>query len=514
MPDTISLTGFGINDPIPAVRVQVNLAQGEGSTASGLGAVVFLGSKSAAGIATTDTVIYGPDTPDQLIDTTTADQLFGPGSELARMCARFIKTNPSTPCYAIAIAPGETPVAASADVVLTGPATSNGSIRYSISPSEFVEIGFITGESITTIGDRLEAAVNAEASWPITASNAAGTITMTAKCVGPRGNRIRHVAKVSPLTGTGIAVTPIASTAFTGGLVIDDVQSALDLVVRRRFAYIVLAHEDSSNITAAATHVATLALPLNGLRQRLIVASVDTLSAALAIAAAQNFTREELIWFEEFDQGTGILAAQLAAVYTLGELSRPIKCNFDGYPATEAQAAGWALEAPLSGEFATYAEQLAALNAGVTPIAINERGEAYLVRRITTKHLVGALPNYTARDGHKVSVADLYADDLVSKLVTLFPQKVLQDDPPPGVAPAPNTQVVFLGNIKAAVNGLTVTYGPVGNEALALINDVDETIANTVIERSGGNTSRVNIAVPLSVVDCLHQVAAQVNQIS
>jgi phage tail sheath gpL-like len=508
--DTISLTGFGIADPIPAVRVEVNFAKGEGSTATGPRSVLLLGLKSAAGIGTVDT-LYGPDTADQLIDTTTADALFGAGSELARMYARFIRANPSTPCYAIATTPGDTPIAATGTVVLTGPATANGSIRYSISKSQFVEVGFITGESITTIGDRLEDAVNAKADWPFTASNAAGTITMTAKCEGTRGNQIRHMAKVSPLTGTGIAVTPVSSTAFTGGTVVDDLQNALDLVNARRFSYIVIAHEDPSNITAAATHVATLALPLNGLRQRLIAASVDMLSAVLAIASAQNFTREELIWHEENDQGTGVLAAQMAAIYTLGESQSPIQCNYDGWPATESQRAGWFVEDPMSGEFATYSEQTAALNGGVTPIGRSDTGSAYLVRRTTTKHLVGAAPNYSARDGHKVSVPDIYADDLQTKVVTLYPQKVLQDDPPQN-APAPSaTDVVFLRNIKSATNALTESFGPDGGSSR--IEKVAETIAETVVERSV-NTSRVNISVPLRVVDCLHQVAAQINQVS
>ena len=508
MADTISLTGFGIADPIPAVRVEVNFAKGEGSTATGPRSVLLLGLKSAAGIGTVDT-LYGPDTADQLIDTTTADALFGAGSELARMYARFIRANPSTPCYAIATTPGDTPIAATGTVVLTGPATANGSIRYSISKSQFVEVGFITGESITTIGDRLEDAVNAKADWPFTASNAAGTITMTAKCSGTRGNQIRHMAKVSPLTGTGIAVTPVSSTAFTGGTVVDDVQNALDLVNARRFSYIVLAHEDSSNITAAATHVATLALPINGLRQRLIAASVDTLSAVLAIASAQNFTREELIWHEENDQGTGVLAAQMAAIYTLGESQNPIQCNYDGWPATDGQRAGWFVEDPMSGEFATYSEQTAALNGGVTPIGRTATGSAYLVRRVSTKHLVDTAP--IILDGHKVSVPDIYADDLQNKLVTLYPQKVLGDDPPQDAPPPRTTQVVFVGNIRTSTNGLTEAYGPVGG--LSLIEKVDLTIAETVVERST-NTWRVNISVPLRVVDCLHQVAAQINQVS
>jgi hypothetical protein len=145
----------------------------------------------------------------------------------------------------------------------------------------------------------------------------------------------------------------------------------------------------------------------------------------------------------------------------------------------------------------------------VTPIGRSDTGSAYLVRRITTKHLVGAAP--IILDGHKVSVPDIYADDLQNKLVTLYPQKVLQDDPPQDAPPPRTTQVVFVGNIRTSTNGLTEAYGPIGG--LSLIEKVDQTIAETVVERSV-NPSRVNISVPLHVVDCLHQVAARVDQVS
>lgn len=510
MADTISLTGFGIADPVPGNVVEVNFAAGGGSTAAQGLSVLLLGSKSAAGSAVLDTV-YGPDTLTQLISADTADLLFGPGSEAARMCKMFYRANPSTRCYAAAITPGESAIAAEADVVITGTATANGSIRYSITKADWLEIGFEDGETATTIGDRLEEAVNAKTDWPFTASNAAGTVTMTAKCLGPRGNQIRHIAQVLPITPTGITITPTSSTAFTGGLVNDDVQTLLDSIVTRRFSYIVAAHADSSNITAIATHIATLALPINGLRQRMIVASVDTLAGALAIAAAQNFSREELVWFEECDQGTGVLAAQMAAIYTSGESVSPIQCSFDSYPLTDSQRGTWFLTAPLSEEMATRSETSFALDSGVTPIAVDDRGNAYLVRRITTKFLVNALPNYTARDAHKVSVPDRYADDLLFKLGTLFPQKVIQDDPPDNAPPARNAQVVYVRNIRAAVNELTTSYGP-GN-GLSLIGSVPQTIAETVVERST-NASRVNVSVPLRVVDCLHQTASQINQVA
>jgi phage tail sheath gpL-like len=87
----------------------------------------------------------------------------------------------------------------------------------------------------------------------------------------------------------------------------------------------------------------------------------------------------------------------------------------------------------------------------------------------------------------------------------------LQDDPPQN-APAPSaTDVVFLRNIKSATNALTESFGPDGGSSR--IEKVAETIAETVVERSV-NPSRVNISVPLRVVDCLHQVAAQINQVS
>jgi len=512
MPDSISLTGFGINDPLPAVRLEINFGVGDASLSQGPQSVVLVGSKSAAGIATLDTEIYGPLSSPALLSAEDAKTLFGPGSELARMYERFIKANPSTPVYAVAITPGESAVAADGDVVLTGPATANGSIKYSLSRTEFVEIGFITGESITTIGDRLEEAINAEIDWPITASNAAGTITMTAKCLGPRGNQIRHIVAVLPITGTGITATPTASTALSGGTVNDDIDAALQTIANTKFSYIVLAHADSSNITAAATYVATEALPMGGKRQRLIVASVDTLAGAIAITTALNFSRAELIWLEEADEQTGQLAAQAAAIYTSGESAAVFQVNWDGFPASDSQRAQWFVQAPLSGEKATVAELQAALNAGVTPISVDQQNNTKLERRITTKYQTNAAPDYRVRDAHNVSVCDYYGDKIYEVMTLKYSQRTLIDNLPDGKTPASNPKLVQIKELKAETNKLTRQFG-VEQGGLGLTKNAGETISKTVVERST-NTNRVNIQVPLQPVDLLHQVAIEINQVA
>lgn len=503
----ISLVGLAANDPIPGEYIEVNFAQGEITLGTGVYAAILLGNKTSAGIATTNTVIYGPDTPVPLSSEADAISLFGSGSGLHRDFRRFVAINSTTPLYAIAVAEGGGAVQATGTVTIANNATAAGAVRLYVG-DEFVEVGYISGDTPTIIGDALEDAVNAMTHWPCTAANVAGVITLTAKNGGTRGNRIRYFARVIPSTGTTTTASPVSSTAFTGGSVTDSLTTALATILARRFYYIVLDQEDQTNIAAALTQVNSQALATTGIRQRVFAGSVDTVSNAITISTALNGARAELVWLAQSDYTPGELAAHNAAVYALEEAPAIPRCNFSWYGDGEKSRTNWRVKAPLSGAAPTRAQILSALNSGLTPIAVSSGGSTYLVKRITTRFLTSSQPDYRIRDPHKVTISDRYADDLQAKARTQLRGKNIGDDPRAN-EPEPAPNVVTPRNVKAMINRLTVDYGENG-----LLQQVSTITAETLVQRASSPTTRISAQIPLRPVDILDQVAIQINQVA
>lgn len=501
---SISLVGLSASDPVPGEYVEVNFAQGEASAGTGTYAALLIGGMLSTGTATPDTVIYGPDTTVSMATEAEAISLFGAGSELHRQWRRFVAVNQTTPLYALAVSEGTTPGAATGTITFATTATSAGTARIYVG-DEFVDIGISTGDSPTVSAAAAVKAINGKTHWPVTAGNSSGVVTITSKQKGLRANFIRYFAQIKP-SGIGTTVTPTASTLTSGGTVSDDLTTALTTIVARRFYYLVPAAEDATQLGALLSQVATQALAVTGIRQRVVAGSVDTLANGITLTTAMNGTRAEVSWLAQSDVPPCELAANAAAVYTLEEAPLVPRLNFSGYGDDAASSANWKIKAPLSGAAPTRSQILAALNAGLTPIGVRN-GRTYLVKRITTRFLSGSTVDYRARDAHKVTVCDRYADDLLVKAASQLRGKSIGDDPKKNES-LPGT-VITPRVVKAMINRLTRDYGEDG-----LVQRVAEIILGTIVQRETSPATRMSAQIPLQPIDILDQVAMQVNQVA
>lgn len=504
---SISLTGLASNDPVPGEYAEIAFAQGEASRGTATYSALLVGGKLSTGSATTNTVVYGPDTAVSMTSEADAIALFGAGSELHRMFRRFLAVNNTTPVYAIAVADGTTPVQGTGTVTITGTATSGGAVRVFVA-DEFVDVGFVTGDTPTIIAASLVLAINAKTHWSCTASNASGVITLTAKQAGLRGNFTRYFAQVLPTT-SGVSATPTASTAFTGGSVADSNTTALTTISPERYYYIVSAAQDATQAGALLSQVNTQALPVTGIRQRVFVGSVDTLANTITVVNSLNGARAEMVWLYQSDLPPGELAANNAAVYALEEAAASPRLNFDSYGEDAKTSANWKVKAPLSGAKPTRSQIFAALNAGVTPIGVR-KNSTYLVSRVTTKYYGSStsVVDYRVRDAHKVTICDRYVDDLIAKAASALRGKTVANDPVKN-EPTPGPGVVTPRVVKALIDRLSQDYAENN-----LLQNVSEIKANTVVIRESAPTTRISARIPLQPIDVLHQVAFLVDQVA
>lgn len=501
----IVVTGLASNDPIPGAYIEVNFAQGDAAGSAKERSILLLGNKTSAGSATVDTVIYGPDTDVQLQSEEDAIALFGTGSELHRMFRRVVKINQVTAVYALAVTESAG-VAASTTVVVSGTATGNGALRVWVH-DEFVDVTVSSGDSPTTIGDNIVTAVNAKTHWGVTAANGAGTVTLTAKQKGPRGNFIRVMAKIT--SGITTTVSPTTDTALTSGATADDNTAALATILAKYFYRIVSAAEDATQLGALVTQVDLQAAPTTGMRQRVYAGSVDTISNATTVATGRNAARCQIVWSKTSDWTPSELAANQAALEALFETSPNPRTNFANFGQDADTQPYWVVPAPRTvSAHPTRTDQKSALNNGLTPVAVSANGRTYLVDRATTRSLSGSVNDYRIREPHKVTICDFFGDDLQAKLLLNFAGKRIADDPPAG-ARHPGPSVATPSIVRGSVLRLISDY-----DENDLWDDVDKIIDGLVVQRESSPTTRMGIRVPARPVENLTQFAVQVNQVS
>lgn len=149
-------------------------------------------------------------------------------------------------------------VKANEDIVFTSNATSSGTFFFSIG-GDFISIAIANGDTPTEIGDKLVTAITANLNGSVTAANALGTVTVTAKTAGVNGNQIKLVLNPSrgneSLNPTGTTVTMPGSGGYlSSGAGVTDVHdmffnsSEEDILGDRFYTQIAGPYNDSTNL--------------------------------------------------------------------------------------------------------------------------------------------------------------------------------------------------------------------------------------------------------------------------
>ena len=506
----IILTGLAASDPVPGTYIEVNFAQGDAAGSGSATEVVLMGNKLAAGTAVVDTEVYGPDGLVPMQTEADVIGLFGAGSELHRMWRAFVRVNKTTTVRAIAVTENAGGTAASVSTVLTVPATGSGNIRIVVH-DEVVDVGVQSGDALDTIGANMVTAVNLMAHWGVVASYnvATDTFTLAAKQKGPRGNDIRFQIIPSNGIGTQFSAGVTVDSPLASGATPDTNATALQTLSTGHYYYIVSAAGDATQLGALVSQVNVLAAPISGNRQRVIAASSGTLNATTTIATGRNAARAEIAWLEKSPLEPPVLAANHAAVITLFETRPNPRTNFCGFGQDAKTSDFWVVPAPRTKTAWPSRTSIAsALNNGITPIGVLANGSTYLVNRITTRSLNGAVNDYRIRAAHKVTICDFFAEDLAVKTSQQCAGKRIMDNPVPG-QPVPGPDVIFPTAYKGIILQLINVY-----EANNLLQNVAEIKAGIKVQREANPRTRMGARVPLQPVDNAEQFAVAIDQVA
>lgn len=499
----VTIIGFSSTDFVPGFVGETVLGAGPSTSGNAVFKLLLVGNKTAQGamVANSDVV--------RIYSENDAKAQAGPGSELHRM-ARAALRIPGIEIWLAAVTESAGS-AATLTITFATTATSDGSFVYWFD-GDRVEVAVSLGDTATAVGDKLVSQLSQKDFLSSTGVNGAGTVTLTRKQKGPRGNQgevyqdtsSKPGGMTSALGGAGAAVTG-GGKRFGGGTTADDLTQVSTNTFPAWYQRVALAHNDSANLAVWKANTSAKAGPLEGRPEHVVCASSDTLSNTQSLTQTTlNDGRFSMLWMLESESHPAEIAALVGAIRTATEPADPGSAYDD-----------MVLPGILPSRFPAQSPQrstkTAALQTGVTPI-YTSNGQALICRSITTRCLNGTAPDYRVLDTGWSSVADFIRVDLGAIWSDWRNQnKVLADDPAPeqpdrpsGVGTPKRWNDIETKRLKQFERGEAVTSG------VPQIIDVDLNLPSSGWDSTA---KRIMSRAPVVPAPRNHQIGVSVQQL-
>lgn len=492
------------NDKVPGVYLQTIFGIGGSSTSSIPQYLLVAGFVSADSTITANTEILPIFTEDD------AALYAGPGSQLDLMLRAALKVG-GIRIKAIGIGiSGLT--AATATITIDGTWTTGGEWRYRIG-GKYLAGGILSTGDPQDVAESIEAYITANDTLPVTAAAASGSgttwvVTLTAKSPGAWGNDLILWQDDDALPAGATSVIAGGSAVGNGGKLFHNgagagtVATALATLEADggRFYRIAGAQNDSTNLGRWRDFLDTMAGPLVGKTGHAVFATADTLSAATTVAQALNEQRAQMLWMEDGETPSAVIAAKMAALRLQAEQSNPNR-SYD-----DLVLDGIAPQTDINTN-PTRPELVAALDVGLTPLK-TVNGKVLVVRAITTR----SLTDLGGVDDGTLDVADAAVPDAVRDEIALFWETDFKashpnvGDDPPANGPNPAAGIAYPAQWASEVKRVLKNL-----ETQRWITKVDAHPPRAVLN-TAGSTPRIAFFAPCIRLPHNHQLEGTIAQ--
>ncbi|MEM6495632.1 MAG: phage tail sheath subtilisin-like domain-containing protein [Pseudomonadota bacterium] len=479
-------------DNIPAdLRVPLFYAElGSGGTPfDSAERLLLIGQKLAAGTATANEPVL-------VTNATLAEEtLFGTGSMLADMVKTARQNAPFQEIWALPLDDAGVATAATGTVDFTAatfPLTTTTVFTVYVAGEEY-NVTATTASTATTVGDSLIAEINADTRAPVTAANAAGVVTLTAKQAGTLGNSVD--VRTNLLGDESPASAQVTITAMAGGAGDPDITAGLANVGDSDFLWFAMPYADATNIAAMSALLSDVSgrwSPLQQLYGHAVTVSYNTVANLSTLGNSLNDQHLTIVGVNDMPSAPWNLAAALGAKVALHlsdppELSRPLQF-------IELQG----IVAPRISSRFNVTDRNTLLFDGIATIRYTRTGAVQIERLITTysTNAAGAT-DATFLDIQTLAQAQYILRYLRNKVLTRHGRQGLADDDS-----APINGVARPIDIR---NTLIAGYGELA--ALAVVEGQDAFERNLVVERNAIDYTRVDVSLPFDVINQLRVLA-------
>lgn len=398
---------------------------------------------------------------------------YGAGSQAHLMALAAIKAYAYADLSLITVADNEAGVAATGSITITGTAATQGVLRVNIGNADTLTVGVASRASAATVAAAVKAAIDAETSLPVTATASEGSVTLTAKNKGTHGNHIRIRAS-NTAEGITVAVRPMS-----GGDADADIGPALNAVVAEGHHLIAVGCTDEANLLKLRTHLDTVGAPEEKRWALGIYGQTGALAQTTTQAGRLNSGYLYSAWYRKTPSLPCELAAAFAAVVASEEdPARPLNTlKLNGIGVCD------------SADKTMRTEQENALYNGVTPIETSPDGtSAQIVRAISTyTKTANGTADESLLDMTTVRTLIYVSGACADRIALRFPRDKMTGR--------------TIARVRSELIDVLMKC-----EELEIVEDVENNLANLIVERDAQNTGMLNCRVPSDVVNGLHQV--------
>ncbi|BCP53784.1 tail sheath protein [Kaistia sp. 32K] len=487
----ISFNSIPSNWRLPLFYVETDASQAGGLVQEQ--PALLIGQKFSAGSAPADTpVIIG--------SLAQAKTLFGEGSMLERMVSTFLQNNSVQQIWCGPVAEPSTGVAASGNIVFSGPATASGTLSLYIA-DQLVEIGVTAGDTAATIAANVVAAIIAMTTLPVTAvvdGSSTAKAVLTSRWKGATGNDIQvsfnfggTLAGEAFPGGVGATIT-----ALSGGVGQPSLTNLIAGLGDDEYDFVANPFTDSTSLASIEDEYG---FGDNGrwgwLRQlygQIWSARRGTYSDLVTFYQSRNTAQTSILAIEP-TMPTPVW--EVAAAYA-AQAARALM-NDPARPLQTLALAG-VTAAPRADRF--NANERNTLAIGLATQAVRADGTVQIERESTTyqTNAFGVSDDSYAVATTLATLARIFRE-LKSAITTKYPRHKLANN---GTQFGAGQAIVTPNIIKAE---LIAVYDAL--EEIGLVENTDQFTSHLVVERSAENPNRVDVLLPPDLVNQLRMFA-------
>ena len=434
-----------------------------------------------------------------------ADGYFGPGSQIARMCAFFKDNNPNTELYAIALSDDAAAVKASATIQTsvalsaTGGSCSGGGTYYLLVNGVKCYVAMTSAWSVADVNSALQTKINADSTLPCIAStNATSALNLIAVNAGEAGNYLDVRANYYTGQSNPVCFTDSAQiTAFAGGKANPDLADVWAIIDDNRFNYIVQPYIDASNLTEIESELETRFGPMINLQGHGFAAVRGTAASCTTLGNSRNSPHNTIIGAYDSPTDPAEWAAALGAVAAYNLNNDPAR------PLQYLKLKG-VLAPPVQNRF-TRSERDVLLYDGIATYVCDSAGYVLIERCITTyqTNAVGVIdPSYL--DIQTLATLGEIRDQFLIRMTNRFivQRYKLADD---GYPVQPGSYIVTPSTVRQECISLFTALRDAG-----LVENLDDFVDNLIVERDSSDPNRVNCLLPPDLVNQFRVLAATI----
>lgn len=420
---------------------------------------------------------------------------FGRGSQLAQMIAAAIQVNPYTEMWALAADDLPAGVAATTTITVTGAPTEAGT-AYLYIGGRRIAIGISSGQAVAAIATAIAAAVNADLDSPVTATSAAGVVTLTARHKGADAGAIdvRWNYYDGEATPKGVTMAIAAGVAGSGN---PDVLALIAAMSTGAYYSIAMPWSDTANLVAMETELQSRWGGMDMRAGHVFTFKAGTAAALSTFGSTRNSPHSTVFGLNGSPTLPWVIAAQAAAAVEFSGGNDPA-IPFRGLLLP-------AVMAPAEAVRFTQTERNLVLHDGISTIIFDESGAAMIEQVITTYQT-----NTFGMDDR--SLLKLNTKWTVDYMRYVFRFAVARDYPAHKLAGDDVLERIAPGQ-KIATPKLirnTLIAAAAQLEYVGLLEDLDGFKRELKVVRSVADECRVNAVLPPNVVNQFDVFAAAV----